>query len=132
MIRRLVSCTAGCLILLVSVVSAQSNWPQFRGETAGVVADDPRLPDSWGPNENIVWSIDVPGTSWSSPIVWDEHVFIVTATRVDGEDNPVSPADICATIYRGLGIDPDMHVPDSTGQPVKIALGGKPVEAILA
>ena len=48
------------------------------------------------------------------------------------KDNPVSPADICATIYRGLGIDPDMHVPDSTGQPVKIALGGKPVEAILA
>ena len=93
MIRRLVPCTAGCLILLVSVVSAQSNWPQFRGETAGVVADDPRLPDSWGPNENIVWSIDVPGTSWSSPIVWDEHVFIVTATRVDGEDNPVSPVE---------------------------------------
>ena len=48
------------------------------------------------------------------------------------KDNPVSPADICATIYHGLGIDPDMHVPDSTGQPVKIALGGKPVEAILA
>ena len=26
------------------------------------------------------------------------------------KDKPVSPADICATIYRCLGIDPDMHV----------------------
>jgi hypothetical protein len=48
------------------------------------------------------------------------------------KDKPVSPADICATIYRCLGIDPDMHVPDSNGQPVKVGLGGKPIEAILA
>ncbi len=47
------------------------------------------------------------------------------------KDKPVSPADICATIYECLGIDPEMHVPDSTGQPVKVALGGKPIREIL-
>ena len=48
------------------------------------------------------------------------------------KDNPVSPADICATIYEILGIDPEMHIPDSTGQPVKVALGGKPIREILS
>src|SRR5207237_3373891 len=28
------------------------------------------------------------------------------------KDRPISPADICATIYELLGIDPDMTVPD--------------------
>jgi hypothetical protein len=48
------------------------------------------------------------------------------------KDKPVSPADICATIYACLGIDPEMHIPDSTGQPVRIALGGKVIEDVLA
>jgi hypothetical protein len=63
----------------VSVLSAQDNWPRFRGSEAGVAADHPSLPDVWGPSQNIVWKIDVPGRSWSSPIVWGDHIFITTA-----------------------------------------------------
>ncbi|HCK71211.1 MAG TPA: DUF1501 domain-containing protein [Planctomycetaceae bacterium] len=48
------------------------------------------------------------------------------------KDKPVSPADICATIYKCLGIDPEMQIPDSNGQPVKVALDGRPIEEILA
>jgi hypothetical protein len=47
-------------------------------------------------------------------------------------DNPVSPADVCATIYECLGIDPEMPVHDRTGRPVPVALGGKPIRDILA
>jgi hypothetical protein len=47
------------------------------------------------------------------------------------KDNPVSPADICATIYACMGIDPDMKVPDSSGQPVRISLDGRVIEEIL-
>lgn len=46
--------------------------------------------------------------------------------------DPVSPADICATIYACLGIDPEIQVPDSSGQPVRISLGGRVIEQILA
>src|SRR5262249_18379703 len=46
-------------------------------------------------------------------------------------DNPVSPADICATIYACLGIDPEMTVPDRTGRPIPIAPGGRPLRDIL-
>jgi uncharacterized protein (DUF1501 family) len=48
------------------------------------------------------------------------------------KDRPVSPADICATIYQCLGIDPDTTVPDRGGRPVAINQGGEPIREILA
>jgi len=47
------------------------------------------------------------------------------------KDNPVSTADICATIYSCLGIDPDTTVPDRTGRPVAINNGGQAIRDIL-
>ncbi|MCY4122766.1 MAG: hypothetical protein OXG72_17800, partial [Acidobacteria bacterium] len=44
-----------------------AEWPQFRGLTAGAVADDPALPDTWSRTENVAWSVDLPGLGWSSP-----------------------------------------------------------------
>jgi len=63
----------------VTVLSAQDNWPRFRGAEGGVAADHPSLPDDWGPSRNIIWTINVPGRSWSSPVIWGDHVFITTA-----------------------------------------------------
>jgi hypothetical protein len=48
------------------------------------------------------------------------------------KDMPVRPADICATIYRCLGIDPDMPVYDRSGRPIPIAQGGQAIHEILA
>jgi hypothetical protein len=44
----------------------------------------------------------------------------------------VRPADICATIYHCLGIDPEMRVDDQVGRPTEIAHGGRPIRDILA
>src|SRR5262245_34321022 len=48
------------------------------------------------------------------------------------KDLPVSPADVCCTVYECLGIDPEMTVPDRTGRPVAINQGGRAVRGILA
>ena len=45
--------------------------------------------------------------------------------------NPVSPADIVATIYQQLGIDPHTMLPDRTGRPISIAHGGQPIWDII-
>ena len=95
--RRVTGCAAVIVALGVASAAAQTNWPQFRGEGAGVAADDPRLPDSWGPDENLVWEMDIPGQSWSSPIVWGDHVFVVTAAAEGGGDAPLGPVET----YRG-------------------------------
>jgi hypothetical protein len=47
------------------------------------------------------------------------------------KDKPVSTADICATIYHCLGIDPEMPVHDHSGRPIPVAQGGRPIREIL-
>lgn len=47
-------------------------------------------------------------------------------------ENPVRPADLIATIYRSLGIDPATRVPDQTGRPIEIAQGGHAIEELLS
>jgi outer membrane protein assembly factor BamB len=70
-------------------VLATDQWPQFRGLHAGAVPDDPRLPDTWSERENIAWKTPVPGLGWSSPVVWDNHIFITSAISEGREKDPV-------------------------------------------
>ncbi len=93
MTTRLTVLAVGLICLSVSTGEAQDNWPQFRGETAGVVADNPALPVSWGPDENVAWRIDMPGRGWSSPIVWGDHVFVLTSTAMAGPEVPIQPVE---------------------------------------
>ena len=44
---------------------------------------------------------------------------------------PVTPGDLCATIYKLVGVDPEMMVPDQTGRPLSITHGGEPIQAVL-
>jgi len=47
-------------------------------------------------------------------------------------DNPVSPADLVATIYQLLGIDPHLMLPDRTERPRAVVHGGEPISGVLA
>jgi hypothetical protein len=41
-------------------------------------------------------------------------------------DKPVSPADLAATVFHALGIDPELRIPDPEGRPVPlVAEGGR-------
>lgn len=46
--------------------------------------------------------------------------------------NAVSPADLVATVYELMGINPHLTVPDRTGRPIEIAHGGEPIRAIIS
>ncbi len=59
----------------------------------------------------------------------------VGATSKDGMDladgtEKVSIGDLFATVYKGLGLEPDTKVRDNLGRPINIA-DGKPVKALL-
>lgn len=45
--------------------------------------------------------------------------------------DPVTPADIAATVYHCLGVDPEIELRDSLDRPMKLCTG-RPIEAILA
>ncbi|MFO0867159.1 MAG: DUF1501 domain-containing protein [Gemmataceae bacterium] len=48
------------------------------------------------------------------------------------KDRPISPADVVATMYDRLGIDPDTFVYDRARRPIAAAQGGRPIAEILA
>ena len=89
------------VIFATAAASTAQNWPQFRGSRAGVATDDPRLPDRWSATENIAWKIDIPGRSWSSPVVWGDHVFVLTAINVKEPVQPLNP--VSTYLARSLG-----------------------------
>ncbi len=69
---------------------AADQWPLFRGPGAGVIPDDPALPDTWSETENVRWKATIPGLGWSSPIVWDDHIFLTAAISEGKEAAPVA------------------------------------------
>jgi hypothetical protein len=82
-------------ILLLTATLAQTNWPQFRGPGSAGLADNPRLPDRWSETENVRWKTPIHGKGWSSPVVWDNQLWLTTATE-DGKQLFVLCVD-CAT-----------------------------------
>ena len=89
--RRLAVTVGLTLLALISVAAAQeAQWPQFRGLAAGAVADDPALPNTWGETENVVWKAHIPGLGWSSPVVWDDQIFLTSAISAT-EQRPPRP-----------------------------------------
>ncbi|MBM3770794.1 MAG: serine/threonine protein kinase [Acidimicrobiia bacterium] len=82
----------------LSVASlAAENWPQFRGTQGGVASDSPSLPATWSRTENVVWRVQIPGRSWSSPVVWGDHVFVTSVVNLKTPVEPLKPA----SEYRG-------------------------------
>ena len=47
------------------------------------------------------------------------------------KDCPISPADVCATIYHCLGIDPHQELQTGSGRPVTLFREGKVIDRLL-
>ena len=85
----------GLVVLTLAVttgLSADQNWPRFRGANAGAIANDPSLPDTWSATQNVAWKVDIPGIGWGSPVVWGDHVFVTSAVNT-GAPEPIKSAD---------------------------------------
>lgn len=90
------------MFALDSSPDAQKYWPQWRGPAATGVAAHSNPPLQWSEEKNIKWKIEVPGKGLSSPIVWEDKVFITTAISTGKK-----PADLEASSGgRGRGIAP--------------------------
>jgi hypothetical protein len=80
---------ATCLLLVRTLGAAVTErWPQFRGSDSLGVADDASLPDTWSLTENIAWNTDIPGTGWSSPVIWGDRIFLTSVISADKQETP--------------------------------------------
>ncbi len=55
------------------------NWPQWRGPLATGAAPKANPPLEWSESKNIRWKVPLPGSGHSSPVVWNERVFVMAA-----------------------------------------------------
>jgi outer membrane protein assembly factor BamB len=60
---------------------SQRNWPQWRGPLGTGVAPMANPPLAWSAQDghNIRWKTELPGLGHSTPIVWNDHIFVTTA-----------------------------------------------------
>src|ERR1700742_4934437 len=73
------------LTFALSVAAAAENWPQFRGPTGDGHAEAKGLPVKWSETENIRWKTAIHGKAWSSPVIWDDQIWLTSATE-DGKE----------------------------------------------
>ncbi|MBC8351678.1 MAG: PQQ-binding-like beta-propeller repeat protein [Planctomycetes bacterium] len=72
-----------CLAFSVTAcgLASAENWTRFRGPNGQGISSEVDLPVKWSATDNIAWKTSIPGNSWSSPIVHNQHVFLTTATE---------------------------------------------------
>jgi outer membrane protein assembly factor BamB len=76
-----------CLaVFLGPIHSALSeNWPQWRGPRGDGTSREQVVPIRWDgeTGENVVWKVELPGKGHSSPIVWEDRIFVTTCVEED-------------------------------------------------
>lgn len=73
------------LLVLIPLALPADNWPQWRGPSANGISTETDLPVRWSATENIAWKAPLKGMGTSTPIVWDDRIF-VTSQLGDGPD----------------------------------------------
>ncbi len=77
--------------------AALRHWPQWRGPLANGVAPEATPPVSWSETNHVKWKFAVPGFGTSTPIIWEDRVFLLTAVPVETNAPAATPAAEPAT-----------------------------------
>lgn len=86
LVRCTVAATAAATLLspaLDAQPAADRFWAQWRGPHATGVSRTATPPTEWSETKNVRWKVPIPGRSSSSPIVWNDRIFLLTAVPVD-------------------------------------------------
>jgi outer membrane protein assembly factor BamB len=81
-VTRLLLCTI-LLALLTLVPARADNWPQWRGPKNDGHSAEANIPTEWGPDKNVVWKFKLPGIGASTPIVWDDTIFLTSTDNTE-------------------------------------------------
>jgi len=59
-----------------------SRWNQWRGPSGTGAAHDAKPPVEWSRTKNIRWKTELPGKGHSSPVLWDDLLFVTAAIPI--------------------------------------------------
>jgi outer membrane protein assembly factor BamB len=63
--------------------SRSANWPDWRGPEFNGTAPGGDPPTEWSDTKNVKWKAALTGRGSSTPIIWGDQVFIMTAVPTD-------------------------------------------------
>lgn len=77
--------TLPVIVLTLSLGAAPraENWPQWRGPSGTGMSAEKNLPLRWTKTENVAWRLALPEWSGSTPIVWNDRIFLNVAQGKD-------------------------------------------------
>lgn len=65
----------------LTTTALADNWPQFRGPDGQGNSEARELPLTWSETNHVAWKTALHGRAWSSPVIWDQQVWLTTATE---------------------------------------------------
>ncbi len=89
---------ASMSLMVAQEKNNETNWPSFRGPNAKGFSDGRPTPVTWNVEngDNIEWKTPIPGLAHSSPVIWEDRIFITTA--VSENENPVLDTELKGNI----------------------------------
>jgi outer membrane protein assembly factor BamB len=97
-----------CLLLLLMQTPVLSDsfadhWHQWRGPEATGVSATANPPVEWSEGKNIQWKVPIDGKGTSTPIIWADKVFLLTAIDTGVKDPSIpDPEDQPQTNFFGI------------------------------
>jgi outer membrane protein assembly factor BamB len=61
-----------------STLRAESNWPRWRGSQQDGHTSEVDVPVKWS-DDDVAWKTPLPGIGQSSPIIWQDRIFLTAA-----------------------------------------------------
>ncbi len=133
-IRLLIAVSVLLLALTTIAVHASvqdpKNWAQWRGPDMTGVPRTAKPPVEWSETKNIKWKVQIPGRGSSSPVVWNDRVYVLTAVPV-GVTGPAQHEPRGALPQRGVHQYKILAIDRKTGKTVweRVAREEEPHEA---
>ncbi|MFK7735083.1 MAG: PQQ-binding-like beta-propeller repeat protein [Pirellulaceae bacterium] len=69
--------------------STDENWHQWRGPDGTGVSPTADPPVEWSETKNVKWKVAIDGKGTSTPIIWKDKVFILTAIDTGVKDSSI-------------------------------------------
>ncbi|MDO4587645.1 MAG: PQQ-binding-like beta-propeller repeat protein [Planctomycetia bacterium] len=84
--------------LSTRIFAEEFNWPEFLGPNGLGIAESNNVsaPITWSEEKNIAWKVEVPGCGWSSPVIWDNQIWLTTSI-----ENETKRLAICYDLNSG-------------------------------
>ncbi len=72
-------------ILILTLINSgiADNWHQWRGANNDGISNETDVPIQWSQTENVRWRLPLPGEGASTPVVWNDKIFLTCADGME-------------------------------------------------